>query len=145
MKLYLLSPVTADNDDRSARKAREARSNSIITSLILDCLHPARDATLHATYFRETDDGDELEIVKLGDELTMRTWVLKSLDPDDATRCEVRSLATCRCVTFGYDGQALICLRSEDDEPVSPDKAAVVVEECSAWLCETDYMDGLIE
>jgi hypothetical protein len=53
-------------------------------------------------------------------------------------------MATCRAATFGYDGQAFICLRHEDDPPISPAPDLVEVAEEPSLLTETDYLDGVI-
>jgi hypothetical protein len=138
MKLFLFAPVTAHNDDPGAMKAREAEANRLITDLLLRYLSPLTDATLHAVY----GDGERLLHIPLQDELTAREWISRSLDPYDPTGCQVRSLVNCRCAVFGFDGQATLCLRFEDDTPTSPNEQIVVVEEVSRWLIETDWIDG---
>jgi hypothetical protein len=86
----------------------------------------------------------EPHIVKLDTEDALRDWLRKSIDPNKPGGWTVRSIATCRCVTFGYDGQAFLCLRHEDEPPVSPDTSLAVVEERSEFLAETDYFDGWV-
>ena len=46
--------------------------------------------------------------------------------------------------TFGYDGQALLCLRHEDPPPVSSDTSLAIVEERSDLLVDSDWFDGWI-
>ena len=55
----------------------------------------------------------------------------------------IRSMISCRSVTYGYDGQAFLCLRTEDAAPVSPDPASIVVEDRSELLLDNDLMDGV--
>ncbi|HEX4303386.1 MAG TPA: hypothetical protein VHZ78_11370 [Rhizomicrobium sp.] len=54
----------------------------------------------------------------------------------------VRSLISCRAVTYGYDGQAFLCLRTEDAPPVAPDPELIWVNEWTELLTTTDYLDG---
>ncbi len=81
--------------------------------------------------------------VRLSDPETLMIVVRLSVDPyAGAGATVVRSIATCRAVTFGWDGQAYLCLRHEDDPPVSPNPTLVVVEERPELISETDYFDG---
>src|SRR4051794_19735640 len=75
------------------------------------------------------EDTAEPQISKLDTEDALRDWLRKSVDPNKPGGGDVRSIATCRCVTFGYDGQAFLCLRHEDEPPVSGDPSLAVVEE----------------
>lgn len=54
----------------------------------------------------------------------------------------IRSMISCRAVMYGWDAQAFLCLRTEDEAPVSPDPATIVVEERPDLLLDTDYLDG---
>ncbi|HWA63304.1 MAG TPA: hypothetical protein VG939_18150 [Caulobacteraceae bacterium] len=55
----------------------------------------------------------------------------------------VRSILSCRSVTYGFDGQAFLCLHTEDPAPTSPDPALVVVWEATELITQTDYLDGV--
>lgn len=88
------------------------------------------------------DDIAEPHVFNLGTEDVLRDWLRKTVDPNRPGGGDVRSIATCRCVTFGYDGQALLCLRHEDEPPVSPDPTLAVVEERPELLLDCDYFDG---
>ena len=56
----------------------------------------------------------------------------------------IRSLVTCRAVSYGYDGQAFVCL-PHDIAPVStPDDDLITVTDQSQMLLDTDWMDGLL-
>ena len=46
--------------------------------------------------------------------------------------------------TFGFDGQAFLCLRHEDEPPVSPAPDLVEVVEDPTYLTGTDFFDGVI-
>jgi hypothetical protein len=70
--------------------------------------------------------------------------IRRSVDPSSSFSATIRSIATCRAATFGYDGQAFLCLRHEDEPPVSPDPSLVVVEERPDFLVECDYFDGAL-
>jgi hypothetical protein len=75
----------------------------------------------------------------------VRTALLKMGDPYFAQTpyfC-VRSILSCRSVIYGYDGQAYLCLRTEDEAPMTPDPGLIVVRDASAYLTETDYLDGV--
>ncbi len=54
----------------------------------------------------------------------------------------VRSMISCRSVFYGYDGQAFLCLRTEDAPQISPDPELIWVEERTELLTTSDYLDG---
>ncbi|RZJ37556.1 MAG: hypothetical protein EON86_17030 [Brevundimonas sp.] len=54
----------------------------------------------------------------------------------------IRSMISCRSVMYGYDAQAFLCLRTEDEAPASPDPSLILVEERPDLLLQTDYLDG---
>jgi len=83
-------------------------------------------------------------IIRLADEQALTEHVRRSVDPYDPIGATIRSIATCRAATFGYDGQAFLCLRHEDIAPVSADQSLVEIKEWSGYLTETDYFDGYI-
>lgn len=84
-------------------------------------------------------------LVLLSDLEKLEALVRMSVDPFSGKWLGgIRSIATCRVATFGYDGQAFLCLRHEDAPPVSPRPEVAVVEECPELLTDCDYFDGVI-
>jgi hypothetical protein len=47
-------------------------------------------------------------------------------------------------MTFGWDGQAFLCLRLEDEMPVSSDPLLATVVDQPEMLTGTDYFDGWV-
>lgn len=73
----------------------------------------------------------------------LRETLMDCGDPDSGRWVLIRSLITCRAVSYGFDGQAFVCLQMDDEPMISPDDTKIVVEECSHLLVETDCLDGL--
>jgi hypothetical protein len=117
-------------------EGRTTLAIELIADMVLDALRA--DENNH--HYALTSEGP----VHLGSEGALRQWLRKSVDPNDHDRGDVRTLNNCRCVTFGYDGQAFLCLRHNDDEPISPDTSLAVVEDVSHILIDTDFLDGWI-
>ncbi|NIJ63429.1 hypothetical protein FHR20_000360 [Sphingomonas leidyi] len=86
----------------------------------------------------------EPHVTQLADVDALTSRVAQSVNPNGCLGTTIRSIATCRAVTFGFDGQAFLCLRHEDDAPVSPDPSLVRVNEDYDYLTQTDYFDGWI-
>ena len=118
------------DDDRTAAAIR------LITDIVFRSLRADGD-TFH---FALTSSGP----VRLETDDELRDWLVKSVDPNVPAGGDVRSASNCRCASFGYDGQALLCIRHDDEPPVSSDIDLAVVEERSHYLAETDYLDGWI-
>jgi len=115
---------------------RTAAAIETIADIVFNCLRADDD-----TYqFALTSSGP----LHLETDEALRDWLLKSVDPNAPAGGDVRSASNCRCVSFGYDGQALLCLRHDDAAPISPDISLAVIEERSHYLAETDYLDGWI-
>lgn len=92
-----------------------------------------------------TDGLAEPHVVSLGDPEALRRMVRLSVDPFSGIGAAViRSIATCRAATFGYDGQAFLCLRHEDEPPASADPSLVTIEDRSNLLTGADYFDGYL-
>jgi hypothetical protein len=152
MKLYYVGP------DVDAATMDEARIDSVVRAAV----EPIADVILG--YFRAdgisaligleglnppypaTDLGEErhgrYRVVRFETEADVRAALVSLGDaysPSDLF-C-VRSVISCRSVTYGYDGQAFICLRTEDEPPI-PIPGLIRVEERPDILIETDYMDG---
>lgn len=150
MKAYVIAPpfeTFGQND------ARTAAAIDLIADLVLRSLRQGGDIFQHAVAW--ADPGKEPggiftagiaipHIIPLETEEALRNWLRISIDPNLSGGGDVRSIATCRSATFGYDGQAFLCLRHEDPQPVSPDPSLATVEERSDLLVRSDYFDGWI-
>jgi hypothetical protein len=150
MRLYLVAPAIADNDDRDATDHQLHVCSERIADLILS--HVSADPALFA--MRSVDEGCEApvkpdtrygdaEVVHISDSDTLRSLLAQCGDPNSGKWMFVRSLVTCRAVLYGHDGQAFVCLPTGSPAISSPDDSLIKVEECSHLLTETDWMDGL--
>ena len=150
MKLFLVSPVMAANTDEEAHDVRFRECSERIADLIAS--HLQHDPALFG--MREEGEVSEapvqpdgrygtIDTVRVEDAETLRTILRESGNPSGGKWMLVRSLVTCRAVSYGSDGQAFVCLPSEAAPIVSPDDTLINVEECSQLLVETDWMDGL--
>ncbi len=146
MKLYMISPppgvVEAGQD--AIRTYLDA-----VVPVIADAMLPTgREGLVGVWAFNEGDLSDEpfdaefagKRIKAIIDREELCTVIRRTADPWDSCYMWVRCQTTCRSVTFGYDGQAFLCLRHED--PVPPRSSLIWVEERSEMLSETDYLDG---
>ena len=151
MRLYLVAPAIADNDDRAATNQRFRVCSESIADLILS--HVSADPALFA--MRQIDESSEApvqpdtrygdaETVRISDTDTLRILLGECGDPSSGKWMLVRSLVTCRAIFYGHDGQAFVCLPTSSAAITSPDESLIKVEECSHLLTETDWMDGLV-
>lgn len=150
MKAFIIYPPfeTFGNDDD-----RTSAAIDLVAEVVFKCLRRGGDTFQYAVSF--ANPGEEPggtfdtaiaapRVTRLDTEDALRNWLRRSVDPNAIGGGDVRSIATCRAVTFGYDGQAFLCLRSEDVSPISPDLTLAVVEERPDLLGGTDYFDGWI-
>lgn len=86
----------------------------------------------------------DVETVRISDLQTLRKILRDNGDPNSGKWMSIRSLVTCRSVHYGYDGQALVCLSTEDAPILSPNPAIISVKDHSHDLIGTSWMDGLI-
>ncbi|MBA4081570.1 MAG: hypothetical protein C0496_09910 [Erythrobacter sp.] len=151
MKAYGIFPRI---DVFKSTDPRAAECHDIVTQMVCDCLRAGGDV-FHVAIDWHDPDGEAWsmctegiarpEVVHLDTREKLFDLVHLSLDPNaNQGAAVIRSMATCRAATFGYDGQAFICLRHEDDPPVSPAPDLVEVAEDAGLLTETDYLDGVI-
>lgn len=151
MKLYRVSPNLSANDDKVADDAKLKKCIEPIAELIV--AHLSSDPALFAMSHKgeiskpslEPDSSYEYaQVVRIENENDLKQVLIDSGDPYSGKWMLVRSLVTCRSAFYGYDGQAFVCLPSDSDPILSPNDDLILVDECSALLSETDYMDGLL-
>ncbi|MGN6422458.1 MAG: hypothetical protein ACTHLA_04015 [Asticcacaulis sp.] len=150
MKLYGIFPTIQVYKPADARAQRciEIVADMVFTSLrwngdhfhfALDWHDPESDPDMYGFH----EDRALPHMVDLRDAEALRKRIAQMADPNiPGPGSVIRSIATCRAVLFGYDGQAFLCLRHEDPAPISSDPVLVVVEERPDILNETDYLDG---
>lgn len=151
MKGYSVVPAfdLADPED-----SRVQACISMIAEIACACLRANGDRFHYAVDWRDpggpswsghNEEIAEPHLVDLSDTVELARLVRISVDPWDA-RCApvIRSITTCRALTFGWDAQAFLCLRHEDEPPVAADPSLVLVEEWPGLRTETDYLDGSV-
>jgi hypothetical protein len=149
MRLYLLDVRLSANSDDAAADARQRQSAVKIADLILPHIEndPALFAMWHKgeiacpTLLPDACFGDA-NVVRISGRDALRAALIEAGDPLNGHWMLIRSLVTCRAVLFGADGQAFVCLSSNDD-PIESSDPAICVEERPSILTDTDYMDGL--
>lgn len=127
---------------------------TLVTEIVCDRLRADGDVFHFAVDWRDPAGepwagwilhGSQAHCIALSDPAELAELVRLAVDPNSGKGVPViRSAATCRAATFGFDGQAFLCLRNEDEAPISPDPALVVIEEHPEYLTETDYFDGVV-
>jgi hypothetical protein len=147
MRAYIVDPpFEMRHDDQ-----RTSAAINLIAEVVFNALRRGGDTFQHAVVWADPgeepggifhEDIAEPHVFDLRDDEALRDWLRKSVDPNNVGGGNVRSIATCRCVTFGYDGQALLCLRHEDEPPASPDPDLAIVEERPDLLLDSDWFDG---
>ena len=130
---------------------RTSATIELIADLVFNSLRGGGDTFQYAVLWADPgqepggsfhEDVAEPHIYELRGDEALRDWLRKSVDPNNLGGGDVRSIGTCRSVTFGHDGQAFLCLRHEDAPPVSPDPRLAIVDERPDLLTDTDYFDG---
>jgi hypothetical protein len=150
MKAYIIDPPfeTFGREDE-----RTLAATNLVAEIVFYCLRRGGDTFQYAVAWANPGEepggiwNEEIavpHVVRLDTDEALREWLRKSVDPNTRGGGDVRSIATCRAVTFGYDGQALLCLRHDDAPPVSPDLTLAIVEERPDFLGDADYFDGWI-
>lgn len=150
MKAFL---IEAPFDTFSGKTARTTLAHELIVDITLCCLRRGGDSFHYSVTWANPGEepggpwNEDLavpHVVQLHTAGRLREWLLQSIDPNAAGGGDVRSIATCRAITFGYDGQAFLLLRHDDPPPVSPDVHLAVVTERPDLLRNADYFDGWI-
>lgn len=151
MRAYGIFPICDMTDPNDVRVQT---CIALVTEIVCDRLRAEGD-TFHVTVdWRDpgtepwgicTEGVARAHTISLTDPAELAEVVRFSVDPYSGKSASViRSTATCRAATFGFDGQAFLCLRHEDDAPISPDPALIAIQERPDFLTETDYFDGVI-
>jgi hypothetical protein len=128
---------------------------SLISQLAFDCLRSNGDHFQFVVDWHDpgvlpqvagfTDAIAEPHIVQLLSDQDLLARIRSAVDPNGGgLGGTIRSIATCRALTFGFDGQAFLCLRLEDEMPVSPDATLATVADQPEMLTGTDYFDGWV-
>ena len=152
VKLYLIAPVVHANVDTAAVNAHLRACVGPIAKLIRT--HIAADPALFAMQHigeasRPTVETNltfgNARALRIADDDMLLRILTGSGDPFSGEWMLVRSLVTCRAVFYGYDGQAFVCLPTDAPPIESSDRDLFTVEECSQYLTETDWLDGLVE
>jgi hypothetical protein len=151
MKAYIIDPQFETYGE--GRDDRTPAALELIADIVCRCLRQGGDTFHYSVVWANpgeepggtfNEEIAEAHVFNFDTEESLRGWLRKSLDPNSSAGGDVRSIATCRCVTFGYDGQAFLCLRHEDAPPVSPDPTLAVVLERPELLADFDYFDGWV-
>lgn len=150
MKLYLVQPAKPPGADDAEMDARLKSCIEPIADLILPYLlaDPAMFGMRHANEVSQpalamAERYDYAEVVRLADKSMLRAALLACGDPSSGQWVLIRSLVTCRSVSYGYDGEAFVCLPEEDEPLLSPNNEMIDVSDRSQMLINTDLMDGL--
>jgi len=150
MRAYIIDPpfkMYGRHDDRTSAAIKH------IAEIVFTCLRRGGDTFQYAVVWADPgqepsgifhDDIAQPHVFRLETDDALRSWLIRSVDPNIDDGGDVRSIATCRSVTFGYDGQAFLCLRHADAPPLSSDPLLAVVEERPDLIGQSDYFDGWI-
>ncbi len=132
--------------------ARTQAAIALIVEIVIDALRRDGDRFHYAVDWRNPGAASLLgqwsgdvaapHVVPFSDADDLRDAIHRAIDPNIVGWCLIRSIATCRAATFGYDGQAFLCLRHEDAPPISPDTSLVTVEARPDMLTGSDRFDG---
>jgi hypothetical protein len=151
MKVFGVFPIV-DIGGRDTPTEQTRKGIDIVTQLCFEALRHNGDRFHYVVNWRDPGDNGnkgtlteglaEPHVVQLESAEALRNQLLQSVDPNGPAGATIRSVATCRAATFGWDGQAFLLLRHEDPAPVSPDLSLVVVEERADILLNYDYFDG---
>jgi len=160
MKLYYIGPNLSADASSAHVKSISLKAAEPIADLILEQFQPDGFSALLGLTACTGGSGSlrrgggwerfgRYGVTRFQSEAEVRATLLEmgNCYGDNATTSNesffcVRSMLSCRSVTYGFDGQAFLCLRTDDDPPVSPNPNIVLVEERTDLLTQTDYMDG---
>ena len=150
MRAYVIYPPFKTT---KVKTQQASDSIDLIAEIVLQSLRTGGDTFQFSVIWANPGSGigtsfdDDIAIphvFKLDTEEKLRSWLKESIDSYVVGGGDIRSIATCRAATFGYDGQALLLLRSEDQPPSSPDQELAVVAERPDFLTSADWFDGWV-
>jgi hypothetical protein len=143
MRAYVIRPTMDVFDGTGILSSEARRALDLIAEMVADSLRAGGDDSHQANVWvgvteistppRQVAASKRESIVELSRAM---------LDPNGLTGGDIRSATNCRAVTFGQDGQALLCLRHEDAPPVSPEIHLATVTEEPERLWRSDLFDG---
>ena len=145
MKAFTIRPTSELYSSESNKKKSEEVIERI-TGVVLDTVKSWEDC-----YFWEAfiDEDVNYEDRKAGPVINwvknyeqMYDLVRDSIDPNNINRYHIRSAFSCRIVSFGWDGQVLLCMRLEDVEPPLREEEVIVVERRDELITGSDFFDG---
>jgi hypothetical protein len=149
MKAIIVAPKVSANNDEGAENRRLGSYIEPIADYISNLI--GKDPALFAVRSKNevsekpvpTDliFGD-IEAVKIVDLEMLKKILVASGDPNSGQFMSIRSLVTCSSVTYGFDGQALICLPEEVRVEKPDGQKDFTVEDCTSDLAGTDWFDG---
>lgn len=151
MRLYLISPVIPEDADKAAVEQRlraciDPIARMILTHLVDD---PALFALRHENENSErslppTRRYDYANAAEIPDTATLLRVLKESIDPFSGKWSAIRSLVTCRAVVADHDGGAYMLLPTDDSVVESPDPTRISLKDDSAFLLQSDLLDGLL-
>lgn len=143
VKAFALLPAGKVYDGTGVLSAEQSSSLDLLAVMLTDALRQGGDDSHAAVIWEDAPImvGTPPIVTSVSDRDDMIALARRCLDPYDAFGGDIRSRLNCRVATFGYDGQAYVCLRHEDAVPTSPDTSLVTVDE-PEWLLTTDWFDG---
>ncbi|WP_447759779.1 hypothetical protein [Sphingopyxis panaciterrae] len=149
MRAYEITPAFHLRDDADARTQA---SISLIASIIVSHLRMDGDKFHYSIDWRDPGSDPDIafwskgvgepHIVALSTEERLYRRVRVSVDPFNLFGSDIRSIATCRTVAFGYEGEAFLCLRNDDLCPISSDCSLAKVQVRTEFLLNGSHMDG---
>ena len=144
MRAFAIVPLVDVLDGSGRLSAGGSKAIDVVARIVVDSLTQDQESNLQSITWKGSpiEVGTPPKITAIAEPDTLTALVRRCLDPNDLFGGDVRSTTSCRMATFGYDGQAYVCLRHEDAAPKSPDASLVMIEERSEWLVQTDWFDG---
>ena len=144
VKVYALLPNLEIFDGSGLLSSDASRVLDVIASIVADSLRQGGDHSHRAIVW---DDGPIVVgipplVLDMPDRDSLIAVTKRCLNPHELFGGDIRSALNCRMVTFGYDGQAYLTLRHDDQPPRTHDATLVTIDGRSEWLAETDWFDG---
>lgn len=148
MRAYIIEPQL---ETFGVSDLRAGIALDLIVDVVFSCLRRGGDCFQYSVEWADPvatvgapfrEDVAIPHVYELSSDVDLRSWLRRAIDPNTPGKGDVRSIATCRTASFGYDSQVFLLLRTEDDPPISPDPELVRIEERRDILSDTDWFDG---